>query len=175
MMKKILFLLFISFAITGCKKKLTQFYINYDSQITIPATLTQFLPIAINTPPITTNSTHEFEINSTKKEYIRSIQLSELQLTIESPSNETFSFLNTLEIFISSSGLPEKMIANKYNIADTVGTTIYCNVNDQDLQEYIKADNFALRVSTETDETIPQDVTVSIHSRYFVDAKLSKK
>lgn len=159
---------------SGCKKKLTQFYLNYNSEVVIPSTFGQIVPISINTPAINSNSTQEFEVNNTKKKYIESIFLKEMNLIIISPTNETFSFLNSLEVFISSDNFPEKKVAFKYSIPATVGDTIICDLSDTDLQEYIKEETFDLRIATESDETIPEDVSVEIQTKFLVDAKLRK-
>lgn len=173
-MRNLILILLLAVPLLSCKKKLTQFYIDYSTQVVIPSTFGQFLPFSIYTPEVTTNSEVEFEINNTKKEYVRSIYLKEMKLTISSPSNETFSFLNKIDVFISSTNHAESRVAYKYSIPDSVGNIITCDLIDVDLQEFIKDDQIKIRVETVTDETIPQDVTVDVYSNFLVDAKLRK-
>jgi len=146
----------------------------YDTEIIIPSTFGQIIPLSLVTPTLTTNATYQFEVNNTKKEFIRSIKLNELVLDIVSPQGETFSFINKLDVYISSPNYSEKKVAFKYNVPSTVGGQIICDLSDIDLQEFIKDETFSLRIAVDTDETIPQDITVNIHMKFFVDARLKK-
>lgn len=176
-MRKIAFLLLLlSGCISvGCKKKLTQFYIDYTAQATVPATVTTFLPFSVNTPALETNSTYEFESNNTRKDHIRSIYLKNLELNIVSPNGETFSFVNTIELFISSPGLSEKRVAYLDSIPNNVGNALSLSLENTDLQEYIKSETYELRLKVISDETIPQDVQIDIHTSFLVDAQLIRK
>lgn len=174
-MKKFLFLLIgmLSFVLSSCSKN-GQFFMGYTSSITVSSTFGQLVPFAINTPEITSNAESEFSANKTSKERITSIKLSELKLTITSPDGETFSFLNSLEIHLSASGLAEKKIAYLYSIPSTVGNEISCSVVVDDLQEYIKKDSFKVKAVFTTDETLAQDVVIDIKPRFLVKAKIRK-
>lgn len=156
----------------SCKKKLTQFEIDYTSEVVVPSSLGQFIPVSLYTPDVTTNSSYEFESNDTRKDLINSIYLNNLTLTITSPSGETFSFLNEVELFMESPGTAEQRIAYKTDIPPSQGTTLVCDLENVDLQEYIKDDSFTIRLRTTTDETIPQDVHIQIYTNFLVDAKL---
>jgi hypothetical protein len=176
MKKTTILLLFFSFLLqTSCKKKDIFFNLSFSSEATIGSTFGQLIPISLNTPEIQTNSETELEINNTKKEYVKSIYLDRLNLTILTPENQTFSFLNSVEIFIDASGLEEKKIAFKESIPNTVGSQLDLDLVHVDLQEYIKKDKFSIRSVFITDETIAQDVSIAIDHNYLVSAKLSKK
>jgi len=173
-MKKILIFFLAVFMLTSCKKKLTQFYIKYNSTVTVPSTFGQFVPFSVNTPEMTTESEQKFEVNNTSKDRIRSIYLNDLVLTITSPSNEDFSFLNEVEVFISSPLHNEQQVASKLSIDNSIGAQLVCDVQDVDLQNYIKDENFTLRLKTITDETIAQNVDIDVYTRFLVDAKVFK-
>ena len=167
-------LLFLTLGFSSCKKlnKLTQFDIIYDSNFIIPSSTGINLPTNIITPDFPTNSESKFSVNDTRKDLIESIILKELTLTIQSPSNGNFNFLKTIRIFISAEGLDEILIAYKENMGNTNSTSISLELSCNDLQEYIKKDEFDVRVETITDEILSPDHEVSMHSVYFVDAKL---
>lgn len=167
-------LLVVALFLGGCKKKLTEFYIDYTSELIVQSSVQQLVPISFNTPEIESNSEFEFESNNTRKDHVKSIKLKELRLTITSPSNETFSFLNSVEIFISSPNLSEKKVAFRSDIDANVGVVLACNIEDQELQDFVKEDRFTLRVKAITDETIPQDVHIDIYTNFKVNAKLIK-
>jgi len=176
-MKKILLLIAfaaILFAGQGCKKlaSLTQFNLNYDTKVTIPKTLGIDLPVNVLTPPVTTNSTSEFEVNNTRKNLIDSINLTQLRMTIPDTESETFDFLKNIEITISADGLPDKKIAWLDDIPKTGLKTIELNVAAGDLKQYIIKDSFKLKTKTTTRELISHDTDILIHCRFFVDAKI---
>lgn len=161
-------------SLTSCKKKLTDFYIDYTSQVVVSSSVGQLIPFSIETPEMETNSDFEFESNDTRKDRVNSIRLVELKLTITSPNNETFSFLNSIEVFISSPNVSEKKVAFKESIPSSVGTVLVCDLVDIELQDFIKEDRYTLRLRTITDETIPQDVNIDVYTNFKVNAKLIK-
>lgn len=175
-MKKILLLLLISTtALFGCKKKLTEFYISDTTQVKVDANSTINLPFSIQTPDMETNYEGEFASNDTRKENIETLKLTKLKLVITSPSDYTFSWLESIEIFIESENLPEKRVAFKEFISDNVDNSIVCDVEDLDLQEYIKEDAFSLRLKTVTDEYFTDDVYIDLSTEFFVKASIFKK
>ncbi|MEX1193073.1 MAG: hypothetical protein WEA99_13980 [Brumimicrobium sp.] len=171
---KYLILLFLTVLLFSCKGKLTQFYIDYNFDAIVPASAQIDSPVTLNTPEKTTNSEVEFESNDTRKDKIEQIILEDLELTIISPDDETFSFLNDIEIYLSSENLPEIKIAYKEDIPENVGDKIICEVIKKDLKEYIMEESITIRLTTVTDEVITEDVEVDIFTNFFVDAKLIK-
>ncbi|GAB5417345.1 MAG: hypothetical protein Crog4KO_29270 [Crocinitomicaceae bacterium] len=159
---------------SSCKKKLTEFYVDYTSQVIVSSSVGQLVPFSVNTPEMETNSEFVFESNNTRKDNVEQINLEELRLTITSPNGETFSFLNSIEVFISSPNVTERKVAFKESIPSNIGTILVCDLVDVELQEYIKEDRFTLRLKTVTDETIPQDVYIDVYTNFFVKAKLIK-
>lgn len=159
---------------SSCKKKLTEFNTDYTSQVVVSSTVGQLVPFSLNTPEMETNSEFVFESNDTRKDRVERIDLVELRLSITSPSGETFSFLNSLEVFISSPNVSERKVAFKESISANVGTILVCDLVDVALEEYIKEDSFTLRLKTVTDETIPQDVSIDVYTNFLVKAKLIK-
>ncbi|MDB3906826.1 hypothetical protein N9355_05110 [Crocinitomicaceae bacterium] len=157
---------------TSCKKKLTEFDIDYTSQVVVNSTFGQLIPFSLNTPEMQTNSEFEFESNNTRADKVERINLTELRLKITSPNGETFSFLNSVEIFISSPNHTEKKVAFKESIPNNPGSILTCDLVDLELQDFIKDERFTLRLLTVTDETIPQDVTVEVYTNFRVKAKL---
>jgi hypothetical protein len=172
MVKQIL-VLSIILSLFGCKKvdKLTQFNMEFNATEVIPSSTGINLPLNILTPDIETNSVSTFEVNNTHKDLIEEITLTTLSLTITSPSNADFSFLQSIDVYISANGLDEVKIASKENVPTDV-TVLNLDVTGIDLKEYIKADKFSLRLNTVTDELLTSDHHIDIHSEFFVDAKI---
>jgi len=159
---------------TGCKKidKLTQFNMEFNESITISSGTSIDLPFNVLTPDIQTNSSSTFAVNNTRKELIEEVKLTNMTLVVKSPSNGTFSFLKSINIYIVADGLPEVKIAWKENIPNTVGATLSLDVSDTNLKDYIIKDKFNLKLSTVTDEIIATDYQIDIKSVFFVDAKI---
>lgn len=166
------FLGLLSFGLGGCKKKITQFYMDYETSVVVQSTLGSFVPFSVATPDMETNATYEFETNDTDKKRVNSIFLKNLELTITSPNSQTWSFVKDLELYIDSPNNPEVLIASENDIPNTTGTKLILQVPATDLQSYIKDDTFSLRLKVVTDETIAQDVNINVYSNFLVDAKI---
>jgi len=62
-------------------------------------------------------------------------------LKITSPDGSDFSFLESLDVYISTEGLDEIKMASKEVIDANAGSTLDIDVLDIDLKEYIKKTN----------------------------------
>jgi len=98
--------------------------------------------------------------------------LKELSLTLTSPASSNFSFLNSIEIFLKADGLSEIKIAWKDEVPANTDDYLELETTKTDLKEYIKKDNFILRVNTVTDKLLTSDHQLEITSVFFVDAKI---
>lgn len=175
-MKLINFVIVITvISVLGCKKikKLTQFNMEYNSSVVIPANSGINLPFNLFTPEISSNSESTFEINDTRKDLIEQIKITKLELILTSPSNGNFGFLKSIEIFISADGLAQERVGWIENVPSNIGKQLTLETTQTDLKEYIKKDKFKLNVKTVTDEFLTSDHHIDIHSVYFVDAKVA--
>lgn len=172
-MGKYVLILIAAIILASCSKldELTKFNMDYNTQVTIPSTTGINLPVDILTPDTETNSESTFESNDTRKDLIEEIKLTALQLNITTPTESDFSFLESIDVFISAEGLDEIKIASKTMVPETV-STLDLDVTDIDLKEYIKKDTYSLRLNTVTDEAMNQDHEIDVKSTFFVDAKI---
>jgi len=164
----------ISLVTGGCSQvdKLTQFSLDYDETIVIPSVIGLNLPFTIATPSIKTNSTEIFEINDTRKNLVEEIKLEQLTLNIVDPVDASFSFLESIEIYIAAEDLEEVLVAWKYEIDNSVGSSITLETSGDDLTPFIVQDEFTLKFTTVTDKLILSDQTIEVQSSFFVDAKI---
>ena len=172
-MNKISLTLFIlTFLLLGCKKfdEKTQFEMDYNQTVVVPSSTLIDLGINLFTPETETNSESTFAINDTRKDKIEEIKLKEMTLNLTSPSGADFSFLESIRIYINAEGLGEKEVAWKSPVPETTAGTLTMDVSDSDFKEYIKKDEFSLRVNTVTDETLGSDHEIEVASVFFVDA-----
>lgn len=175
MIKKILPFILSLALFMSCDKidELTQFHVDYTTTVTVPATSVISLPFDMFTPDIESNSEATFSVNDTRTDLVEKVTLEELKLTLVSPETADFSFLESIEIYISADGLEETKIAWKNNIAEEATTTILeLETSDEDVKEYIKKEDFQLRVNTVTDELIDEDHEIDVFADFFVDAKI---
>tara|TARA_R110001592_G_scaffold230062_4_gene486793 strand:- start:9699 stop:10253 length:555 start_codon:yes stop_codon:yes gene_type:complete len=174
MFKKCFSILCVFILFVSCDKldELTKFDMEYSQRATIPSSTGVNLPFDIFTPEMETNSESTFAVNDTRKDLIEEITLTELELIIVSPDTADFSFLNSIEIYISADGLGEILIASLDEVPEEAGNRITLNTSDADLKEYIKKDEFSLRLNTVTDELMSTDHELDVNSTFFVDAKI---
>lgn len=172
-MRNIILFLTILFTISSCDKvdELTKFDLEYKSKVVVPGATGINLPFDMLTPEMETNSESQFEVNDTRKDLIEEIKLTKLQLVITAPTNADFNFLKTIEVYISAEGLEEIKIAEE-EVAENMGSTLDVDVLDIDLKEYIKKDEFNLRLNTVTDKVINENHEIDVYSTFFVDAKI---
>ena len=156
----------------GCKKKITQFSMDYNSELVIGSSFEQLIPFSVSTPESETNSSYEFDAHDTDADRVKSIFLKSMVLSITSPVNKKFTFLKSVIIYIDSPNQPEVKLASKENIDNSVGNQITMDLVDLDLKEYLKDKTFVLRLQVTTDETLPEDVHINVYTDFLVDAKV---
>lgn len=164
----------LSWTTRSCKSldKLTMFHMELIDSAEIPSQIGINLPFNIYTPPIRTNSSQIFENNDTRKDLIEEIKLELLSLRIFAPENSDFSFLNSIEIYIVSSTLDEKLVAWKYDIGNDVGKELDLELSPEDLSAYIIEDEIELRLSTVTDKINLSDIHLEITAGFFINARI---
>ena len=174
LIKKSVFLL-VCISVFSCNQfeSFTQFVIRYEQDAKIESSTGINLPFNLNTPRMETNAEQKFESNNTHKDKVESIQLDSLRLVLNDPPGEDFSFLEEITIYLNAEGLDEIEIAKKVPVPTSASNTLVLDCTELDLQEYIKKDEFSLRLRTVTDELITKDHYFTIYSVYSVDAKLN--
>jgi hypothetical protein len=159
----------ITFACSEIDKILT-FNIENEANFSIPSTIGINSPFIIQTPDIQTNSTQEFANNNTKKDLVNDVKLSALNLKITSPTNTNFSFLKSINIYISAEGVAEKRVAYLTDIPDNVGSSIDLIPTNEKLDEIIKQDKYSIRTEVVTDKTFFQDIEIHAKMNFKVTA-----
>jgi len=168
--KVILSILLIGIGLTISCKKLLTFDISDSTTTTVDANILPFqLPVELPTPDVTTNSENEFAQNDTKVELVKEIILKKLELTITSPSDKTFSFLKSIEIYISADGEDEMKLAWNDDVQSNA-KSIELETTNSALDKYVKKDKYKLRTKVVTKETLTQSVDIKIDFTFQVTA-----
>ncbi len=174
MIKKTLAITLLILTFVSCDKidELTKFNIDYTTNFTIQATTLLGTPFDIVTPETTTNSESEFENNNTNSNLVESVKLTTLRLDLQTPASGDFDFLNEIFIYITADGLPEQLIASKVGIPENGARSLTLDIENVELEEYIKKDSYRLRTETTTDQTIESDHEIEIYTKFKVDAEI---
>ena len=148
------------FFLSGCKliDELRTFDIPYSVEFTIPSSTILNLPINLPTASTTTNSEQRFQDEGIESAWIESIKLSSLKITITAPEGEDFSFLENILMYMNTDGQPEVLIADKVPVPENAGNSIELEVKGADLYPYISQNDFSIRTSVTTDETVTQEI-----------------
>lgn len=149
--------------------QLLTFTISNQTTITIESGFLIGTATSIIIPEVTTNSSAEFENNNTKADLVKDVKLTELTLTITDPTNKTFSFLKSIELYISTDSSDEILLASKNDINSTTNTVVLMPTTVK-LDKYIKAPSFKLRTQAVIKESITQDITVKGDMKFKVTA-----
>ncbi|HVD99361.1 MAG TPA: hypothetical protein VNB90_14225 [Cytophagaceae bacterium] len=161
--------------LSSCKKlkKLLTFNIDNSATFTIPSSYGTGIniPLVFNSPNVQSSSSQSFANNDTRADHVQDVKLSKLDLSITSPAGKTFSFLNSIKIYISGDGLPEVLLAYKDNIPNDVGSSISLTTTGEKLDSYIKASSYNLRYEIVTDETFTEDINLLANMVFTVTAK----
>ena len=173
-MKKLIPFYVCLILITACSdlEKLTEFDLNYSSSVTIKKSTGLDLPVTLFTPDMKRTRILNLPVNDTRKDMVEEIILTGLDMTITSPDNQTFSFLESITVYITAGDLPEVAIASQENVSASAGGKLSLETTGQNLKDYIILDKFNLRVKTVTDEALSQDTDIKIDSRFFVNARV---
>lgn len=159
--------------LSACEEvdQLTQFTMDFNNKVTLPANAVINTPISISIPDISTNSASTFSGNNTSAGAIEEIKLQQMQLSIVSPAGSNFNFFKSVEVFMQAEGLSEVSVGSETNVADGL-TLLGLNTTDANLKDYITKDKFSIRFSTTTDEAITQDHEINVKTVFFIDAKI---
>ncbi|MCD0466324.1 hypothetical protein [Flavobacterium sp. ENC] len=157
--------------VTSCNAvdDLLTFTISNTASIQIKSTAPINLPSEIVTPDVTTNSSAEFKNNNTKASLVKDVKLKSLQLNITDPDGETFTFLKSIHLYISTTDSDEIELAYQDNINSTA-KTIDLISTDARLDQYIKADQYKIRTKVTLKETLTKDVTLKADMKFRVTA-----
>jgi hypothetical protein len=166
MLRQSLILLLVVGLMTTCSRDTTEFDVEHETTFTVEPTG----PIAFPTPEVTTNSEQTFENHDTKASLVEDVRLTDLQLTIESPPDKTFSFLEEVHIYIKTDGHPKKEVAYRKNVPDNTDQ-IDLNMTNEKLDPYLKAEEYTIETEVTTDETIAREIEIRADLVFHVRAK----
>lgn len=162
------FFALLIFSCTAINNLLT-FTITDQYSFTIPSGIPVGIPLDVITPDISSNSSTEFTNNNTNANLVKDVRLSELTLNITNPSNQTFSFLKSIHIYISTDGTDEVELAYLDAINST-STSISLTPSNNKLDKYIKSPTFKLRIEAVNKEALTNNTSINAEMKFKVTA-----
>lgn len=149
---------------------LLTFSIITESEFVIQSGLDIGTPVNLETPDVETNSSQKFENNDTRADLVKDVFLKNSVLNIMSPEDQTFSFLKSIEVYMSAEDLPEILIAEKQDIPEDIGRELELDTTNDALDAYIKKEEISLRFKTVTRETITENIKINCRNTFDVTA-----
>ncbi|MES2566611.1 MAG: hypothetical protein V4565_07080 [Bacteroidota bacterium] len=168
----------------SCKKKevdkLTEFNIDYTTNLTIPSASITVPPtpttsVEFTTPNVPTQQATKFKEAGTAQNLIDEIKMTRFNISAVGTGTSTahLDYLKSLTIYIKASGLGETAIASKSDIP--VGTSsISMDLEDVNIKDYIFKDNIQFRVLAIFDASSSSNQTLKMDETVHVSAKLLK-
>ena len=185
-MKKILSFSFIIALISfglSCKKKevdkLTEFDIDYSTNITIPSSsitvTTPTTTVEFTTPNVPTQQATKFSQAGTAQSLVSEIKMTRFNITATTTGTNTVNldYLKSITIYIKALGVGETMIASKSDIPTGL-TSVALDLQDVNIKEYIFKDNIQFRVLAIFDASSASNQTLKMDETVHVSAKLLK-
>jgi len=150
--------------------KLTEFDINYTTNLSIPSnSITVTTPttqVEFTTPNIPTQQSSKFSAENTAQNLIDEIKLTKFDVTA-SGTGANLNFLKSLTIYIKASNVGEQIVASKTTIPPGT-TSISMDMQDVNIKNYIFEDNIQFRVlaifsaTSTVNQTLKMDQTVHV-------------
>jgi len=143
-----------------------------ESSFSIPGSAPIGVLDNLPTPTIQSSSQEEFENNNTSAERVDEVILDELDMTITSPSDRTFSFLESVKIYISTNSESEILLAERNDIPQNVGSTLMLETTGENIKSYVAEDQFSLRYEIEVRETTASETDINAEMVFSVSAEV---
>lgn len=161
----------IAALVTSCDKldDLLTFTVTDHTTITIEGSVIPDVPLLLPTPEVTSSASQEFSNNNTRADLVKDVKLTEMTMEVASPQGKTFSFLKSIEIYISTDGSDKVLLASQSSIPKTA-TLVQLETSNEKLDKYLKAESYRLHTTIVTRETLTEDVQIELGLKFRVTA-----
>jgi hypothetical protein len=145
--------------LSSCKKQELAWGIEYNSNVTVPNGTITGDTLDLTTGNIVTDIENECITNGILVNDLETASVLTCYLLNPSSATATLAGIASADVFISASGLPEIQIASRATIPAGDHLT-YLDIATVNILNYIKSDQFTMRVSLVTDSTFTQDLVI---------------
>lgn len=174
MKKTIITSLFALMLFSGCDylSQLTKFDMSFTNQITLPAAPASSTPVTITTPDIQTKIDSVLNSYKLSSDLIQSITLKKMEFVVSTPVGSDLTFLKSVNLYITATGLTDVKIAGIDNVPDNTGNTLALNMETVDIKNFLLKDKFQLKLVTTTDKATTVEQQLSLSMTLLVDLKI---
>jgi hypothetical protein len=180
-MKKVLLIIVASMImLSSCKKVKELFDVTFTFSKSFDFTLPKFPPPVVQTPdtsltiqlpPIPNTIPAEFSKYKADINKIKELSITDVVLTIKSPTGQTFDFLDNISIYLGAPGKPEVLIATKTDIQNINPTsTLTLDNQNANVIDLIKGDSIYLKVTCGLYKTYINDIGTNADIKFKVVA-----
>lgn len=147
---------------------LTEFTIDYSTEVPVPSTSVSLTaPAVFTSPDIPTGSATRFAAEKTTKELIDEIKMTRFNLSVASGN---LDFLKSISIAIVSDGVADVVVATKSNIP-AGSTSVAADLSGANIKEFIFKDKFKLKVTVSINTALTADQKLKIDQTVTVKGK----
>ncbi len=148
------------------------FRLVYEQDFTIDGAVGANFPFNLESPPIASRIQSALQQNNTSEDLMIETTIDVVEIELNSPEGENFSFLETIEVIMEV----EDMNAVRLGFLDPVpsesGDIIALRTTSRNLNEHIIADEFVLRLRTITDEFLIEDHELTVRAEFLIKANV---
>ncbi len=144
--------------------------IDINSSFDVPADSELNALLTITSDSVNTNIEEALLAKDSEVDKVTTVELNELELSIDTTGKD-FSFADTIEVYVSATGLGERLIANKQGV-DSSATTVLMDIITSDLSAYILQDQISFTAKFKklvTDTTV---TSINIVSSFIVNSEI---
>jgi hypothetical protein len=154
----------------GCVSKLTSVNFDYPSEAVIATSAQQNVGTqTFGETVVTSDLKKSLEENNTSIDLLDELKLKSAEVTIEDDSMATFDDIENVQLWVSTDGQPEVLIASKNAIPNGLRSVKLDVNNSENLANYIKADKFTYRIKG-TNSAAVKAMNLKVHAIWKVQA-----
>ena len=121
----------------------------------------------ISTP---TNSASDMSEYHTSSSNLVSVTLDSLNLQITAPAGQNFNFLDSIELYLAGTGLPEQLLAYNYNVPKGQTTVALTPAPNFNIKNYFLLDTMNILTNMHINAVPLAGTTVNINSTFVMVA-----
>lgn len=148
------------------------FRLEYEQSFSIDSSIGVNFPLDLQGPPMPSRSQMAFQSNNTSADLITSVTMDYAEIVLDSPTDEDFSFLESIIISIEVEGKDPVVLAYADPVPAEIGNRLVLNTSNEQFKEYITVSEFVISTRTVTDEFITEDHDFTFNCEFLVKANV---
>ncbi len=165
----LLALLVLALGAGNCKKLLYQlnFQVNDSVSFAVPAAAPG-APLPLPGATVTTTAATTYAANGTTADFVQDVSVDQLTLTVTDPATPNFDFLKRVEVYIADPAGTTKILIASLGTVPAGQTTLRLTPTANKFDVFLRGKPYALFVTLELAQPLPQPTTLRADVRYAV-------